>query len=163
MDHRTMLLNLACLSLLATSAAAADGTMTIELEATPGTGDNPIIIVWLETLDGDFVRTLQVFSKDKKYYHEMSVWWKNHDGNAADPIDAVIGPTIKWTATRSATIPLVMGGIHLLDGNYQIHIEQRRDKGGHYKKLRIPLPTTFASGRIDGEGYLAHIAFTVKR
>lgn len=151
------------LSAVTTEMTAGEGTMTMEVEVGAGTGDPPMIIVWLETTNGDFVRTLQVFSKDKKYYKDLTVWWKNHDGNAADPIDAVIGPTIKYTVAKSAIIPLVQGGVNLLDGNYQLHIEQRRDKGGHYKKLRVPLPTTFASGSMPGEGYISKITFTVKR
>lgn len=168
MDHRpARLLPLALLLLLAAGAPAADGSLTIELDLGPGTGDNPMIVVWLETTAGDFVRTLQMFSKDKKYYHDMTVWWKGHDGNAADGLDAVIGPTIKWTTGKSATMPLDFAGINLLSGKYQIHIEQRRDKGGHFN-TRIPLPPTFSSGTIDGKdinqgkSYLAHIIFTVK-
>ena len=154
-----------CFTLFALSAKllAAEASLTIDVEVGAGTGDPPMIIVWLETNEGDFVRTLQVFSKDKKYYKDLTVWWKSHDGNAADPIDAVIGPTIKYTSSKSASIPLALGGINILDGKYQLHIEQRRDKGGHYKKLRVPLPATFASGSIAGEGYISKINFTVKR
>ncbi len=37
------------------------GTLTMEVTVTPGSGDDPMIMVWLETSNGTFVRTLQTF------------------------------------------------------------------------------------------------------
>jgi hypothetical protein len=143
-------------------AAAGGKTMTIEIQTVDGTGDDPIIMVWLETTSGDFVKTLQIFSKDKKWYKDLTVWAGAREGVKSDPIDAVVGPTIKWSAKRLASIPVQVDGINLLDGSYQIHIEQRKDKGGHYKKLRVPLPANFGRATIENEGYIKQLTVAIK-
>ncbi len=165
---------LLCLSLsipMATTASAATavakptatgGTLTMEVTVTPGSGDDPMIMVWLETTNGTFVRTLQTFTKHEKYFHDLTVWWALHKA-AKNDTDAWMGPTIKWKGSKSATVPLVVNGVNMLDGNHQIRIEQRKDKGGHYKKMCIALPATFGSGTAKGEGYITQIKFTVKK
>jgi hypothetical protein len=149
--------------LLATKTAFGAGSITMEVEVTPGSGDDPMIMVWLENEKGEFIRTLQTFTKHKEYFKDLTVWWGKREKAKADTLDAVMGPTIKWGGKKSATVPLVIEGNNILSGNFKIRIEQRKDKGGHYKKMTIPLTPTFASGVVKGDGYITQIKFTLKK
>ncbi len=151
-----------CCSLL--SLRAAD-SLELKLKTVDGTGDAAMYVAWIETVDGAFVRTLMMFSKDKKYYDHMTVWWNPHvtREGAAVP-DAMISPTLKWSMERTVNIPLDLGdGKNLLTGSYVLRVEQRKDKGGHYKKLRIPLSADFTEKTLQGEGYFKLFTARVKK
>jgi hypothetical protein len=152
------------LFLLALRLNAAD-SLELQLKTIDGTGDAAMYVAWIETADGGFVRTLMMFSKDKKYYDHMTLWWKPHEGGegAAVP-DAMISPTLKWSAERKVSIPLDLGGgKNLLTGGYVLRMEQRKDKAGHYKKMRIPLTPDFTEKSVEAEGYLKSFTARVKK
>jgi hypothetical protein len=152
------------LFLLALRLTAAD-SLELQLKTVDGTGDAAMYVAWIETADGAFVRTLMMFSKDKKYYDHMTLWWKPHEGGegAAVP-DAMISPTMKWSVERTVKIPLDMGGgKNLLAGGYVLRLEQRKDKAGHYKKLRVPLTPDFTEKSVEAEGYLKSFTVRVKK
>jgi hypothetical protein len=164
--NRTMLLPaLAGLLLLGGRAWADDPVKTIELKLTvrAGTGDEPLIALWLENDAGEFVQTLQVFSK-KKAYHKDLLGWQFKAGKKEKPedIDAVTGATIKWNQTRTVTLPAVLNGHDLLDGSYVLRLESRKDKGGHYRTFAIPLPKGYPGGKVEDKGYVGSVEITVK-
>jgi hypothetical protein len=143
---------------------AAD-SLELTLKAVDGTGDPAMFVAWIETTDGAFVRTLTMFSKDKKYFQDLSVWWKPHaEKEGAAVPDAMISPTIKWSMQRTVSVPLKLAdGKHLLSGSYVLRLEQRKDKGGHYKKLRIPLTADFTQKILENEGYLKNFSLRIKK
>ena len=152
----------AILLTLAGPAAAADQlVMTLELAA--GTSDCPMIVAWLVDGEGKFVKTLRMFTKDKKYFKDMTSWMKARSTRESDQeLDAVIGPTIKWKGSQTATFPIKAGNVNLLDGTYTIRFEQNKDKGGHYKSTKIPLGTDFHGVTLADQGYIKSLAITLK-
>lgn len=140
----------------------AGDSLELTLKAVDGTGDAAMFVAWIETTDGAFVRTVMMFSKHTKYYHDLPTWWKPHVDREGAPVpDAMISPTIKWSMARTVTVPLDLGGgKKLLSGGFVLRLEQRKDKGGHYKKVRIPLTPDFAEKTLENEGYLK--LFTVR-
>jgi hypothetical protein len=150
---------LACLA--GVSAAADNLELTVEL--TNGTSDCPMMVVWAVDGSGKFVKTLHWFSKDKKYMKDLTAWTKSRAGSEErDDLDGVIGPTIKWNGTQTATIPVKSGDINLLDGSYTLRIEQRKDKAGHYKSTKIPLGADFSGTTLGETGYIKNLTVTVK-
>ncbi len=149
--------------LLCSSAAVAADHLVMTVELTSGTSDCPMIVAWVVDGNGTFVRTVHWFSKDKKYMKDLTSWTKGRDGHEdADPLDAVIGPTIKWEGTQTANIPLEMDGVNLLDGSYTLRIEQRKDKAGHYKSTKIPLGPDFTGFGQNDVGYIKTLSIELK-
>jgi hypothetical protein len=142
------------------SAVAAEHHLELSLDVVQGTGDAAMIVAWIEAADGSFVRTAMMFSKDHKYYKDMTSWMKAKDGSPEELVDAMISPTLKWGADRTVRIPTVVAGVDVLAGGYTLRVEQRKDKAGHYKKIRIPLTPEFTQQVVDDEGYLTHFRVT---
>jgi hypothetical protein len=157
---------IATLLFAATLLPAADPVLAIDITVADGTSDNPMIVLWVETDKGDFVKTIQMMSKDKKYYKDILTWWKARDGKEAS-LDGLVGATIAWNGTRHLDVPIKSGAVNLLAGNLVLRAEQRKDKGGHYKSLKIPLPANFTGGTLDaatakGLGYIKTITLAVR-
>lgn len=148
------------------SALYADSTgKTIDMtfSVRNGTGDDPMIVVWLENDTGDFIRTLHIFSKNKEYYKDMLGWlFKSKAKEKPADIDAVCGATIRWNKTGSFSVPAQLGTHDLLDGTYVLRIESRKDKGSHYRNFKIPLPAGYAGGVNEDEGYVKSVEIKVK-
>jgi len=157
-----------CLVLLVSAGLAplwaADPALAIDLTTVESSGDAPMIVMWVEKTDGTFVKTLQMFSKDRKYYPDMLAWNAGRPGREDKAgLDAVVGATVKWGQSRQLCVPLVAGGVNLLAGDLVLRIEQRKDKGGHYRKRKIPLPADWPGVTLEQEGYIAKLTITVKR
>lgn len=143
---------------LALSLSAADPQLVFDITLAEGSGDKPMIVAWVEKADGTFVRTLQMFSKDKKYFKDMLSWTAAREGKT-DSLDAVVGPTIAWGQHKVVKVPAG----DLLGGDLVLRIEQRKDKGGHYKKRKIPLTADWPGVTLEKEGYFAKLVITVER
>lgn len=141
---------------------AAD-MMTMNVTLVAGTSDCPMIVAWLVNDQGKYVKTLHMFSKDYKYFKDMTSWFKSRGSAEKNKeLDAAIGPTIKWKGNQTCSIPINVDGINLLNGSYTIRIEQNKDKAGHYKSTKIPLPSTFSGATLADEGYIKSLVITVK-
>ena len=131
-----------------------------------GGGDDPMIVVWLEKVNEDgerkFVKTLGLFSHDHKYYKELKLWRsRNSKIEKKADVDAIVGPTIKWTKERKLKIPVQMGEHNLLDGNYLVRLESGKDKGKHYKTFKFELPKDFSGGEFTHSGYVKTVKIKV--
>jgi hypothetical protein len=158
-----MLRVLLALSLLL-AAGAGEPCLQFDLQMVEAGGDAPMIVVWAERTDGRFVRTLQMFSKHAKYYPDITTWTAaRQDQEPQAQFDAVVGATLKWGSSRRLTVPAVAGGVDILAGDCVLRIEQRKDKGGHYRKRKIPLTRDFAGVTLEKEGYLEKCVITVIR
>lgn len=143
----------------ALAAAAADPSLVFDITLADGGGDKPMIVAWLEKTDGTFVRTVQMFSKDHKYYKDMLTWAAARQGKEDDKaIDGVIGATIAWGQHKVVKVPEK----DLLGGDLVLRIEQRKDKGGHYKKRKIPITADWPGVTLEKEGYFAKLVITVE-
>lgn len=143
----------------------ADSTgknIEMTLSVRNGTGDNPMIVVWLETDTGDFVKTLHMFSEKKEYYKDLLGWlFKSRKTEKMADIDAVSGATIRWNKSSTITVPAQIGEHDLLDGTYVLRIESRKDKGNHYRTFKIPLPAGYSGGTSEDDGYVKSVELKV--
>jgi hypothetical protein len=138
-------------------------TLDMTFSVRNGTGDDPMIVVWLENDTGEFIQTLRMFSKKKEYYKDMLGWlFKSKKTEKAADVDAVSGATIRWNKTGTLSVPAQIGARDLLDGTYVLRIESRKDKGNHYRGFKIPLPAGYTGGVHEDEGYVKSVEITVK-
>ncbi len=152
------------LGMAVVARAATDGRMMeMTVSVGPGTGDDPMVVVWLETDTGDFVKTLHMFSKDKEYYKDMLAWrFKSRKKEKLSAVDGLSGATIKWKRKKTLQIPIEADGINLLDGAYILRIESRKWKGKHYRNFKIPLPKEYPGGTHENPGYVKSVKITIK-
>ena len=133
-SSRTLLL--AAVMGIGTAVWAGNPEMEMTVKVGRGSGDDPMIVVWAETTDGDFVKTIHMFSKDKEYYKDMLAWrFKSNKKESKEQIDGVSGATIRWTKEKTVRFPVKSDGIDLLDGNYILRIESRQWKGKHFRNF----------------------------
>jgi hypothetical protein len=148
------------------SALYADSigkTLDMTFSVRNGTGDEPMVVVWLENDTGEFIQTLRMFSTKKEYYKDMLGWlFKSRKTEKLSDVDAVSGPTIRWNKTGTLSVPAQIGAHDLLDGTYVLRIESRKDKGNHYRNFKIPLTKGYTGGKHEDEGYVQFVEITVK-
>jgi len=156
-----MLLTLSAASSL--YADSAGKTLEITLLLRNGTGDEPMVVLWLENDAGEFVKTLKMFSKSKAYYKDLLGWlFKSRKTEKDADVDAVSGATIRWNKSASVTVPAQIGEHDLLDGTYVLRIESRKDKGNHYRGFKIPLPKDYAGAKHGDDGYVQSVEIVIK-
>jgi hypothetical protein len=148
------------------STAYAEGTnKTLELTFTVrnGSGDDPMVVAWLENSTNEFIQTVRMFSPKKKYHKDLLAWaFKSRTKEKAADIDAVTGATIRWNKSTTVSIPVKQGTRDLLDGTYVIRVESRKDKGNHYRGFKIPLPAGYTGAVHEDEGYVKSVEIKVK-
>ena len=157
------LILLAVLPLGSTLYADSTGKMLeMTLSVRNGTGDDPMIVLWLETDTGGFVQTLHMFSKSDAYYKDMLGWlFKSRKTEKLSDLDAVSGATIRWNRSKTISVPSQLKGHDLLDGTYVLRIESRKDKGKHYRSFKIPLTAGYAGGLHENMGYVKSVEITI--
>lgn len=159
-----LMILLAVLSQACSLYADSTGKMLeMTLSVRNGTGDDPMIVVWVETDTGDFVKTLHMFSKKDAYYKDMLGWlFKSRKTEKLADVDAVSGATIRWNRSATIRVPAQMDGHDLLDGTYVLRIESRKDKGNHYRKFKIPIPAGYTGGIHEDPGYVKSVEISIK-
>jgi hypothetical protein len=137
--------------------------MDVEVTVGAGSGDDPMIVVWLENTEGEFVKTLHMFSRDKKYYNDMLAWrFKSRKKENSADVDGVSGATISWKRSRSFSVPVKQDEIDLLDGSYVMRIESRKWKGKHYRNFKIPLTKGYKGSVHPDDGYVTSVKIVLK-
>lgn len=157
---RHLLPILACAALAAAEPATGP-QLVFDITLVDGSGDKPMLVAWVEKTDGTFVRTLHWFSKDKKYYKDLTVWAAAQAGKEdAKAVDAVVGPTIAWGQQSVVKVPAA----DLLGGDMVLRVEQAKDKGGHYKKIKVPITKDWPGVTISGKeaGYCKTLVVTIE-
>jgi hypothetical protein len=130
-------------------------------QVAPGfrtTKDQVMSCLWLEDANGRFVRTLWRFSRDKKWYKDLTVWHGLSTPVEADAdVDAVTGATIIQGDSGTIRIPTRWKGLDLLSGRYVLRVESAKDHAKHYSSLRVRLNAKSIGGTIEDKGYIRSI------
>jgi hypothetical protein len=102
-----------------------------------------------------------MFSKDKKYFKDMLVWSAAREGSSDDAksVDAYISASPNWGSHQVVKVPAK----GLLGGDMVLRVEQRKDKGGHYKKRKVPITANWPGVTLETEGYIASMVVTVEK
>ena len=137
--------------------------MTFRLEMRKGSGDKPLVVLWIEDADRQFVQTVRWFGKRRKYYKALTTWAlrsaKAKEGRAE--LDGVTSATLRWGGSGEFSIPLRTAKYDLTKGGYRVRIESRRDKGGHYRRFLIPIAAGFTGGEFEDKGYVKKVTIKV--
>ena len=138
-------------------------SLEINISIGDGNYDNPMMVLWLEDDNGQFIQTLHIFSKRKIHYDKLKTWEpKSKETEKPEDIDAVSGPTVAWNQSSVISIPAQIGKIDLLSGNYVLCIESRTHIGENYQSLKIPLPDDYKGSVIEDTGSIKSIKITIK-
>ena len=144
-------------------AEGTNKTLEITVSVRNGSGEDPMVVAWLENSTNEFIRTVRMFSPKKKYHKDLLAWaFKSRSKEKPADIDAVTGATIRWNKSATVSIPVKTGTQDLLDGNYVLRFESRKDKGNHYRGFKIPLPAGYTGAVHEDEGYVKSVEIKVK-
>jgi hypothetical protein len=144
-------------------AEGTNKTLELTFSVRNGSGDEPMVVAWLENSTNEFIRTVRMFSPKKKYHKDLLAWsFKSRSKEKPADIDAVTGATIRWNKSATISIPVKTGTQDLLDGNYVLRVESRKDKGNHYRGFKIPLPAGYTGAVHEDEGYVKSVEIKVK-
>lgn len=144
-------------------AEGTNKTLELTFSVRNGSGEDPMVVVWLENSTSEFIRTIRMFSPKKKYHKDLLGWaFKSRTKEKPADIDAVTGATIRWNKSATLSIPIKTGTQDLLDGNYILRVESRKDKGNHYRGFKIPMPVGYTGGVHEDEGYVKSVEIKVK-
>jgi hypothetical protein len=165
-NKNCLFLTLTVLAMPLLSALSADSTgktIDVAVSVSDGSYDNPMMVLWLENDNGEFVKTLHMFSKRKTHYEKLKTWMaKSKVTEKPADIDAVSGPTVGWNQTSTISIPAQIGSIDLLNGKYVLCVESRTHIGENYRSLKIPLPEGYTGSVHKNNGTMKSIEITVK-
>jgi len=173
MSHRAkqlLLLTLVILgmasSLIATApklvAQQAKLSISLELPAPMGgRGRPPYTAIWLETLDGEAVTTIEVRYNRTRWLPELSQWWRKF--SAAGPeIDAVTGATLRAGIHEVNWDGRTHTGDSLTSGEYYVWIEAAREHGGHDRvRVKVDLGQPGSVVTAQGQSELGQIQIRV--
>ena len=154
------------LILLCSFQGSSDKQLAISLNVRNGTGDDPMIVLWLEKEDDEghrtFIKTLGLFSKDYKYYKELKLWnLKSRKGESRKHVDSVTGATIKMNRRKTIHIPQNIDGHNLLDGTYLLRLSSGKDKGKVFQTFKIFIPENLSAETFNGPGYVKSVDLKV--
>ena len=165
-------LSAAVTSLLATQAAAADATISIDIpRLNVAEYHRPYVAFWIESAGGDRISNLAVWYATKlkdnegnKWLKDMRQWWRRTGRELALPADGLSSPTrapgMHQISFDSTAKPLA----ELAPGEYQLIVEAAREVGGR-ELLRIPFqwpPKDERKLEAKGEHEIGTISLAIK-
>jgi hypothetical protein len=148
-------LMLACVT--ATLAGDQPAPWSVELTVKRNRGSSPLIVVWLETADGKFVKTVKRCGRKAKYFKTLSAWSGASKGEKKKSVDAVTGATVKWGRKGRFTLPVKADAYDLAKGGYVLRIESNADKKRSYKLFKIPIGKDFKGRTFTHEGHVSKV------
>ena len=142
------------------------GEMVIGFTFTPETGGlvkNPYVAVWVETPQGELVKTVSLWyeqtSKGKKYLSDMRKWYSASSGatpSTSGATRAAGSYSVVWNGTNEAGDPVAQG-------DYVVYIEAAREDGP-YELLSQPVTvgTTGFNDQLAAKGEITAASITYK-
>ena len=144
----------------------AGGEMIVDFTFAPSEGGsvkNPYIAVWIETPQGELVKTVSLWyeqtSKGKKYLSDMRKWYSASSGAVPSTSGATRVPgtySVVWNGTDE-------NGQPVSQGEYVVYVEAAREKGP-YELISQPVSIGTASfnDQLTPKGELTAASITYK-
>lgn len=159
-------------SLIATQAAAADATISIDIpRLNVAEYHRPYVAFWIESASGDKISNLAIWydvkqkdNEGNKWLKDVRQWWRRTGRELTLPADGLSSPTrapgTHQLAFETAAKPLA----ELPAGDYQLIVEAAREVGGR-ELLRIPFqwpPKDAQKLETKGEHEIGAVSFALK-
>ena len=123
----------------------------LDIEMGSYMGEEAFFAVYLIDADGRYVQTLWVSGKDRKYYADMSRWWKYLARRPQD-LDAITGAS---SGSDEATTLALEIDEAFINAGYAIRIESAVEELNVYAEdAVIPLGDASRGQKIHGTGYI---------
>ena len=150
---------LAALALLCGSFAQAQKAepykCMVQMSNYPGEG--AYIVVSLVNPKGEYVQTLYVMGRDKKWYPDLKEWWKFQKAKKQD-ISAITGASMAG-GDRSVKVieidPATVGKGYSL--RFETAVENQKY---NVKDIEVPLTIENLSGKTEGGNYIRYVRLT---
>lgn len=149
--NKTLFLALALL--FAANASAQDKyKCMVQMSNYPGEG--AYIIASLINPKGQYEQTLYVFGRDKKWYPDLTEWWKFEKPKKQN-LSAITGASISGGERSVNVIDIDPSKI---DAGYTIRFETAvENQKYNVKDLEVPLTKQNVSGKTEGSNYIRYV------
>jgi len=155
MKYLAMTLCLICTSVASSQLAAAEITLTAELQSYSGNG--AYLAIYLTNAQGQYEKTLWVAGPKSKYYKHLS-GWARASGLQSSEYDGMTGASISSGKTLSISIDLADTYI---DAGYQIRVDSAvEDMRDNRNDVVVSLSTEGAGKSTAGRGYVKTFTYS---
>lgn len=128
------------------------------LQMTNYMGEGAYIVVSLVDSKGNYEKTLRVLGSNKKWYPDLTEWYKFHKQNPDNNISAITGASVAG-GERSVTVLEIENS--KINSGYILRFESAvENQEYHVKDLEILLTTENVSGKSEGTGYIRYVRLT---
>lgn len=154
--HKLGVILLAFYLLPGIATAQSGGTTRYKclIQMTNYMGEGAYVVVSLVDAKGNYEKTLRVMGSDKKWYKNLSSWYKAYSKKPAN-ISAVTGASVTG-GDRSVTVLEIENS--KLNAGYTLRFETAvEDQKYHEKDVEVPLTTEGIAAKTDGTGYIRFV------
>ncbi|MDW7694488.1 DUF2271 domain-containing protein [Flammeovirgaceae bacterium SG7u.111] len=124
------------------------------LQLTNYTGEGAYIVTSLINPEGEYEKTLYVFGKDEKWYHDLAEWWIFFEKSSIQ-IDGISGASL--TGGERAVFVFEIDKEKLNTG-YKLRIETAVESQEYYvDDVEFPLTSENVSKKYEGKGYIRYV------
>lgn len=124
------------------------------VQLTNYTGEGAYIAVSLTDKNGNYIKTLQVFGKDKRWYDELTTWYKHYTSSKAN-VDAITGASI--TAGSRKVFSFSVDEVFFNKG-YKLRFETSvEDQNYKERDVELDFSQINIGKTINGKGYIRYV------
>lgn len=126
------------------------------LELTEYQGEGAYLVVSLLDKNENYLRTLQVFGKEKRWYKDLPYWFRFYSNNEIS-LDAMFGASISSNQRKVFLFTVLK---EEMNSGKIIRFESSvEDNNYHEKDIQVGLKDSNIGVNIPGLGYIKHVKF----
>jgi formylmethanofuran dehydrogenase subunit A len=134
--------------------AQTDGKYKCMVQMSNYPGEGAYIIASLINPKGQYEQTLYVFGRDKKWYPDLTEWWKFQKPKKQN-LSAITGASISGGERSVNVIDIDPSKI---DAGYTIRFETAvENQKYNVNDLEVPLTKQNVSGKTEGTNYIRYV------
>ena len=137
-----------------TAPPSADVNLKCLIQLTNYTGEGAYVMVSLLDPKGKYVKTLQVFGKEKRWWDDLPSWFKFYT-SSKENVDAISGASITAGARKVFSFKADEA---LLGKGYKLRFETAVENQNYKEKdVEMELSEENIGNTINGTGYIRYV------
>ena len=150
----------ALVAIFAFATAQAQDKFKCMVQMANYNGEGAYMVVSLIDPQDNYVKTLQVFGDNGKYYDSLKKWFGFYS-EKKEKIDAIAGASITQGDRKSFVLDLDK---NLLDKGYKIRFESAVEDQYYYTTdAQVPFTTEALKGKTEGAGYVRYVRLSAPK
>lgn len=126
------------------------------LELNEYQGEGAYLVVSLLDKDENYLRTLQIFGKEKRWYKDLPYWFRFYS-NKETSLDGISGASISSNQRKVFSFTVLKEEMN--SGKIVRFESSVEDQDYHEKDIQVELKVSNLGVNIPGSGYIKHVKF----